>query len=61
MRVAPLQRQLAALARESTGSDQDWPQYERLYRRWEFWGLVAILTPAAALVIMVLKPPIPGL
>jgi uncharacterized membrane protein len=61
MRVAPLQRRLAALARASDNSEQSWEQYEELYRKWEVWGLVAIGTPAIALAIMVLKPSIPAL
>ena len=61
MRVAPLQRRLAALAGEQEDDNESWEQYEQLYRKWELWGLVAIVTPAAALVIMVLKPSIPAL
>lgn len=60
MRIAPLQRRLAALARNPDGTAQSWAEYERLYRQWEFWGLVAIATPIAALVIMVLKPSMPA-
>ena len=57
LRVAPLQVALRALAR--TGVDPgpfDWPSYERLARTWERWGAVALLTPLAALILMVLKP-----
>lgn len=61
MRVAPLQRRLAALARGSENTAQSWAKYESLYRSWEIWGLVAIATPAIALVIMVLKPALPAL
>ena len=61
MRVAPLQRRLAALTRGSENTAKSWESYEALYRRWERWGLVAIATPAIALVIMVLKPAIPAL
>lgn len=57
VRVAPLQRQLRALA-QATGqaSSFDYAQYHRLARRWEIWGGVALLTPLAGLVLMVLKP-----
>jgi hypothetical protein len=61
MRIAPLQRRLAALARAPENSAEAWEKYEALYRRWELWGLVAIGTPAIALVIMVLKPSLPAL
>ena len=61
MRVAPLQRRLAAFAHAAESTEQSWRKYEELYRKWELWGLVAIATPAMALVIMVLKPSIPAL
>lgn len=61
MKVAPLQRQLVALARASEDAEQSWEQYKKLYRKWEIWGLVAIGTPAIALVLMVLKPSISAL
>ena len=57
LRVAPLQTQLRALAR--AGAEQgslDWARYHRLARVWELWGAVALVTPVAALVLMVLKP-----
>jgi uncharacterized membrane protein len=57
LRVAPLQVQLRALAQ--AGVEQgalDWRRYQRLARTWELWGAVALLTPMAALVLMVLKP-----
>ncbi len=55
-RVAPLQVRLRALAAEGHGSQFDRDRYRALSRQWETWGLVALLTPAAALVLMVLKP-----
>jgi uncharacterized membrane protein len=57
LQVAPLQRRLLALA-SAGASGQQWEEaaYRRLSRRWEFWGLVAIMTPLAALVLMVYKP-----
>lgn len=57
LRVAPLQVKLRALAQ--AGAEQgalDWGRYRRLARTWELWGVVALLTPIAALVLMVLKP-----
>ena len=56
-RVAPLQKKLHELA--NAGADIgafDYDAYHRLARRWEAWGAVALLTPVAALVLMVLKP-----
>jgi uncharacterized membrane protein len=57
LQIAPLQRRLLALAAAGAGS-QGWDAtaYRRLSRRWEFWGVVAILTPLAALALMVYKP-----
>jgi uncharacterized membrane protein len=60
--VAPLQRKLAQLARSGVDSGSfDWTAYHALSRKWEFWGAVALLLPAGALVLMVLKPALPGL
>lgn len=57
IRVAPLQRQLLAFAAagEQLGSF-NYSQYRVLAIRWEVWGAVALLTPVAGLVLMVLKP-----
>jgi len=54
--VVPMQRQLLALAQAGTVGGFDYAGYHRLARRWEIWGAVALLTPAAGLVLMVLKP-----
>lgn len=57
LRVAPLQVRLRVLAQ--AGAERgafDWDGYHRVARAWEVWGLVALLTPVAALVLMVLKP-----
>lgn len=56
--VAPLQRRLLALAcaAGSGGAPFDGDAYRRLSLRWEIWGLLATLTPIAALVLMVVKP-----
>jgi uncharacterized membrane protein len=55
--VAPLQVRLRALAQHGAAQGSfDWPGYQRLAFRWELWGAVALMTPIAALVLMVLKP-----
>ncbi len=62
IQVAPLQVQIAKLARAAGNTDKlDWEQYHKLVRVWEIWGAVALLTPAAAVVLMVLKPQLPAL
>jgi uncharacterized membrane protein len=56
-RVAPLQRQLRALAESGVQSGAfDYVRYHALAVRWEVWGAIALLTPVAGLVLMVLKP-----
>ena len=57
LRVAPLQVRLRALAMTAAaGGTWDTELYHRLSRRWEFWGVVAIRMPLAALGLMVFKP-----
>ena len=58
--LVPLQRRIAAFAPDSRDSDEAWQTYERMYMLWERWGMVAMITPAAAIVLMVLKPALPG-
>jgi len=56
--LVPLQRKLAQIARAAGGDStrMDWPRYERLSREWAIWGLIALVAPLLALVLMVLKP-----
>lgn len=57
VRVVPLQRQLRALAEDGVKSGAfEYARYHALAVRWEIWGAVALLTPVAGLVLMVLKP-----
>lgn len=56
LRVAPLQRQLHALAAAASTGAFDYAQYLRIARRWELWGVVALVTPLIGMVLMVLKP-----
>ena len=61
-RIAPLQRQLLSVARAGRASGTfDTKLYEQLSRAWAFWGLVALITPLAIAVLMVIKPQLPGL
>ena len=60
--VVPLQRRMMKLMQAGAESGSpDWAAYQTLSRTWAFWGAVALLLPAAALIFMVFKPPIPGL
>jgi len=55
--VAPLQRRLRAMAEAgATGGAFEYARYHALAVRWEIWGALALLTPLAGLVLMVLKP-----
>lgn len=57
VRVAPLQRQMRDMARSGADSGSfDYGQYRRLALAWEIWGAAALITPLAALALMVLKP-----
>ena len=58
--VAPLQRRIVALTQSTNKSHESWHDYRELYVRWELWGLLAILTPIAAMIVMVLKPALPA-
>lgn len=59
--LVPLQRRIRTFAAHGEDSDEAWQIYQKMYRRWEWWGFVALITPAAAIVLMVLKPVLPGL
>ena len=54
--VVPVQIKLRDLARAGMGGNFDKAEYERLSRRWGFWGTVAIVTPLIAVALMVSKP-----
>ena len=57
IRVAPLQRQLRALAEAAVRSGTfDYAAYRALAVRWEVWGSAALMAPLAGLALMVLKP-----
>jgi uncharacterized membrane protein len=57
MRLAPLQRQMRALAEAGVRSGAfDAIAYHRLSRQWDLWGLIATATPLIGLALMVLKP-----
>lgn len=61
-KIAPLQVRIVNLARAGMKTEQmDWHLYHTLSRSWELWGWVALLTPIAAVVLMVLKPNLPAL
>lgn len=57
-KVAPLQQKIHKI---SDGVDEqhfDWVAYHRLLKGWELWGLMAMVTPLIAMVMMVTKWPV---
>ena len=56
--VAPLQKRINSFVRDKAMfSDHDWAEFRRLYFLWDIWGLIALVTPLAAFVMMTLKLP----
>jgi uncharacterized membrane protein len=53
-KIVPLQRKIAALAEDK--QNFNWEEYHKLAKAWEFWGFIALITPIAATVLMVVKP-----
>jgi uncharacterized membrane protein len=58
--VAPRQREVARLAHSARSEEASWNDYEKAYKDWIFWGLVALIAPVAAMLVMVLKPSLPA-
>ena len=57
-KVAPLQTKINRLtADQEMPADFDWNSFNKLYLAWDIWGLIALLTPMAAFVMMTLKIP----
>jgi len=54
--IGPLQEKLYRVALAATDGTWDKARYDQLSRAWAFWGVVGLVTPLAALFVMVLKP-----
>ena len=52
-RVAPLQHRILHLARTASDSEEASAEFQRTFKSWEVWGLFALITPVAAMIIMV--------
>ncbi|MBZ0114436.1 MAG: DUF2269 domain-containing protein [Thermoanaerobaculia bacterium] len=62
VRVLPLQRDLARwTTRSSTSGSFDWVRYRAEARRWSTWAHLSILSAFVALLLMLLRPGLPGL
>jgi len=59
IKLAPLQKKIYKLSMvgEAT-ADFDWKYFNKVFKQWDTWGLVAVATPLSALVMMVLKIPV---
>ncbi len=57
-KVAPLQKKIYkfTLGLENS-ADFDWIKFHKIYFAWDIWGLIAVLTPLTAFVMMTLKIP----
>jgi uncharacterized membrane protein len=57
-KIAPLQRKIYKL---TSGMENpagfDWIYFRKIYFAWDIWGLIAVLTPLGAFVMMTLKIP----
>ncbi len=59
-KVAPLQQRIYKMTREALAKDKEsfiWQEFQKQYMAWEIWGAVSLITPLAALVMMILKVP----
>jgi uncharacterized membrane protein len=58
-KLAPLQKKIYRLTAVKIEDEPgfDWAAYQRLFKAWDAWGLLSILTPLLALVMMVFKWP----
>lgn len=56
-KLAPLQKKIVQLTENIEASKFNPVLYQASLKQWEMWGLVALMTPLAALVMMVLKIP----
>lgn len=58
VRVAPLQKRIYNMTLDKEMlPDSEWNRFMKLYLQWDIWGIIAILTPMAAFVMMTLKVP----
>ena len=57
VKVAPLQKKILHIAENNAANEFNDKVYHSHLRQWETWGLLALITPLAALVMMVLKIP----
>ena len=57
VKVAPLQKKILHIAVNNASRDFSEDAYRSHLRQWETWGLLALITPLLAMIMMVLKIP----
>jgi len=59
--ISRLQRRLLAIAQSGAGAGTvDWNAYKQGSASWNVWGMIALVAPLIALVIMIAKPMLPA-
>lgn len=57
-KVAPIQKIILNLTLNNENANAfDWYYFQKKYIEWEVWGLIALITPLAAFIMMTLKIP----
>jgi len=57
----PLQKRIATWTTESATADFDWNRYSVEAKRWSRWAHLSLACAAVAMVLMVVRPQLPGL
>lgn len=58
IKLVPLQKKIYNLTSgHETATGFNWVNFNKTYLAWDIWGLIALLTPIASMVMMVLKIP----
>ena len=57
LKLVPLQRKILQITENKPAEEFNDEIYQRCLQQWEAWGLLALLTPFAAMAMMVLKIP----
>jgi uncharacterized membrane protein len=58
IKVAPLQKTIYKMTvNQENNAGYNWDLFNKKFKEWEAWGLIALITPFIALVMMVLKIP----
>jgi len=58
IRLVPLQKKIYELTCNTVQENFNWQLYRKNLLKWERWGLIALIFPLIALILMVLKVPV---